>query len=206
MHKETLSENTRIVLDKIASASKLFYLAGDTALALQLGHRISVDLDFFSKNAFSVSLLVEKLNILGNLRIEDQSENTFNGSLDGVKISFFYYPYPLLFPTKEYDGIAIADERDIAAMKIQAISGRGSKKDFVDFFVLLKKYSIQELLDFFYRKYEKFNYNRLHMLKSLSYFYDADMNPEPEYIHKISWSEVKKSIKNVVDNYIKSQG
>ena len=77
--------------------------------------------------------MVEQLNALGNLKIEDQSENTFNGSLDGVKISFFYYPYPLLFPTKEYNGVFLADERDIGAMKVQAISGRGNKKDFVDF-------------------------------------------------------------------------
>ena len=205
MHEETLSENTRIVLEKIAPIATSFYIAGGTALALQFGHRISIDLDFFNKDTFSISLLVEQLNTLGNLKIEDQSENTFNGSLDGVKISFFYYPYPLLFPTKEYNGVFLADERDIGAMKVQAISGRGNKKDFVDLFVLLKKYSTQELFNFFYKKYEKFNYNQLHILKSLSYFYDADTNPEPAYIHPISWIEVKKFIKNIVDDYIKSQ-
>lgn len=202
MHKETLSENTRAVLEKIAPIAKPFYLAGGTALALLLGHRISVDLDFFSWDTFSISLLVEQLNTLGNLKIEDQSETTFNGSLDGVKISFFYYPYPLLYPKKEYNGVFLADERDIGAMKIQAISGRGSKKDFVDLFVLLKKYSLRELLDFFHKKYEKFNYNQLHTLKSLSYFYDADTNPEPVYIHPISWAEAKKAIRNVVDEYM----
>ncbi|PIZ85653.1 hypothetical protein CO033_01480 [Candidatus Nomurabacteria bacterium CG_4_9_14_0_2_um_filter_32_10] len=205
MYEETLSKNTRIVLEKIAPITTSFYLAGGTALALELGHRISVDLDFFNKDTFSISLLVEQLNTLGNLKIEDQSENTFNGSLDGVKISFFYYPYPLLFTTKEYNSVYLADERDIGAMKIQSISGRGSKKDFIDLFVLLKKYSIQELLNFFHKKYEKFNYNQLHILKSLSYFYDADTNPEPIYINPIDWKEVKKSIKNVIDEYIKSK-
>ena len=205
MYEETLSKNTRIVLEKIAPITTSFYLAGGTALALELGHRISVDLDFFNKDTFSISLLVEQLNTLGNLKIEDQSENTFNGSLDGVKISFFYYPYPLLFTTKEYNSVYLADERDIGAMKIQSISGRGSKKDFIDLFVLLKKYSIQELLNFFHKKYEKFNYNQLHILKSLSYFYDADTNPEPIYINPIDWKEVKESIKNVIDEYIKSK-
>lgn len=205
MHKETLSENTRIVLEKIASIATPFYLAGGTALALEMGHRISVDLDFFSQNVFSVSSLVLKLNTLGNLKIEDQNEDTFNGSLDGVKISFFYYPYPLIFPTKEYSGVFLADERDIGAMKIQAISGRGSKKDFVDLFVLLKKYSLSELFDFFHKKYEKFNYNQLHIVKSLSYFYDAEKNLEPIYVHPTSWNEVKKVIQNIVDEYIKSQ-
>lgn len=205
MHKETLSENTRIILEKIVPVATPFYLAGGTALALQFGHRISVDLDFFGENTFSVSSLVLQLNTLGNLKIEDQSDTTFNGSLDGVKISFFYYPYPLLFETKEYNGVMLADERDIGAMKVQAISDRGSKKDFVDLFILLKKYSLQELFDFFHKKYEKFNYNRLHILKSISYFYDADSNPEPVYINPISWVEVKKFIKNAVDEYIKSQ-
>lgn len=205
MHEETLSEKTRIVLEKITPVIAPFYLAGGTALALFFGHRISVDLDFFNEDAFSVPLLVEKLNNLGNLRIEDQSETTFNGFLDEVKISFFYYPYPLLFPTKEYNSVFLADERDIGAMKIQAISGRGSKKDFVDLFILLKKYSLPELFNFFHKKYEKFNYNQLHILKSLSYFYDADTNPEPIYIYPISWIEVKKFIKIVVDEYAKSQ-
>lgn len=205
MHEETLSENTRIVLEKVVPVVAPFYLAGGTALALELGHRISVDFDFFCKDTFSVPLLIEKLNIIGNLKIDDQSENTFNGILNGVKISFLYYPYPLLFETKEYKGVALADERDIAAMKIQAISGRGNKKDFVDLFVLLKKYSIQELLGFFHKKYEKFNYNQLHILKSLSYFYSADENPEPAYIHPIAWTEIKKVIKKVVDEYTKSQ-
>ena len=205
MRKETLSENTRIVLEKIAPIAAPFYLAGGTALALELGHRISVDLDFFSQNAFSVSSLILKLNALGDLRIEAQSEDSFNGSLDGVKISFFYYPYPLLFETKKYAGVFLADERDIGAMKVQAISDRGSKKDFVDLFVLLKIYPLKELLDFFHKKYEKFNYNQLHILKSLSYFYDADTNLEPVYIHPISWTEVKKFIRKVVDEYIKFQ-
>ena len=192
-------------MEKITPVATPFYLAGGTALALELGHRISVDLDFFSQNTFSVSSLIEKLNTLGNLKIEDKSEDTFNGSLDGVKISFFYYPYPLLFKTKEYAGVALADERDIGAMKIQAISDRGSKKDFVDLFVLLKIYPLKELLNFFRKKYKKFNYNQLHILKSLSYFYDADKNLEPVYIHPISWNEVKKVIRHTIDAYLKSK-
>lgn len=205
MHKETISENTGIVLEKIAPIATPFYLAGGTALALLFGHRISIDLDFFSENTFSISSLISQLNTLGKLKIENQSESTFNGLLDGVKISFFRYPYPLLFPTKKYDDVELADERDIGAMKIQAISGRGSKKDFVDLFILLKKYSLKELIDFFHKKYEKFDYNQLHILKSLGYFYDADTDPEPTYISPINWNEVKKSIKNTVDEYLKSQ-
>lgn len=205
MYKETLSENTRIVLEKVALLATPFYLAGGTALALELGHRISIDLDFFNKDTFSVPMLVEKLKTIGNLKIEDRSEDTFNGIIDGVKVSFFKYPYELLFETKEYNGVNLADERDIAAMKILAISDRGSKKDFVDLFILLKKYPLVDILAFFNEKYKDYNYNMLHILKSMMYFFDADLDPEPVYIHPISWIEVKKVIKNIVDEYTKSQ-
>ena len=204
MHEETLSENTRIVLGKIASIAQPFYLAGGTALALELGHRMSIDLDFFSAEEFSTQALVENLSALGNLKIDDQSAHTLNGVLDGVKISFFYYPYPLLFGTLEYNRVSLADERDIGAMKIQAISGRGSKKDFVDLFVLLKKYPLQDLLDFFYKKYQKFNYNLLHILKSLTYFHDAEADPEPVYIKAISWKDAKESISSAVSDHIRN--
>jgi len=205
MYEETLSKNTRIVLEKIALLAEPFYLAGGTALALELGHRISIDLDFFSQDIFSVSDLVIKLNAVGELRIDDQSDATLNGSLDGVKVSFFKYPYALLFDTKTYLGVKLADERDIGAMKILAISGRGSKKDFVDLFVLLKKYSFPELFDYFHKKYVNYNYNKLHILKSLAYFFDADGDPDPFYIEPISWTEVKKFINNTADEYMKAQ-
>jgi len=202
MHKETLSKNTGIVLGKIAHISTPFYLAGGTALALEFSHRISIDLDFFIQEAFSVDILIEQLNSIGELKIEDQSKTTFNGTLDGIKISFFEYQFPLLFPTKEFLGVNIADERDIGAMKIQAISGRGTKKDFVDLFILLKKYSLSELIQFFHDKYKNFNYNKLYILKSLSYFGDAEENPEPEMIIPVSWIEVKKTIKKKVKDYL----
>lgn len=90
-------------------------------------------------------------------------------------------------------------------MKILAISDRGSKKDFVDLFVLLKKYSFHDILKFFIEKYKDYNYNMLHVLKSLVYFFDADLDPEPVYINLINWAEIKKVIKNVVGEYTRSQ-
>src|SRR3990167_8536501 len=138
MHEETLSKDTGIVLEKLVDVARPFYLAGGTALALQFGHRISVDLDFFIPELFDVKKLINDLSKVGNLEIEDESDITFNGSLDGVKISFFKYNYPLLFETKDFKGVKLADERDIGAMKIEAISNRGSKKDFVDMYVLSK--------------------------------------------------------------------
>ena len=205
MHPETLSKETSAVLNLLKDSVSEFYLAGGTALALELGHRISIDLDFFSVNDFSTQKIADRLKEKGHLEISSQDEDTLNGLLNGVKISFFKYPYQLLSPTKEYGGVALADERDIAAMKILAISHRGSKKDFVDLFVLLKIYSLTDLLEFFNKKYKDYNYNTLHILKSLLYFTDADLDPEPMYINAIAWSEVKKTIKNVVEVCLKSQ-
>lgn len=205
MHEETLSKNTGIILGKIVQIASPFYLAGGTSLALQLGHRISVDLDFFTHDEFDVNLLINSLNSMGKLIIEDQSNITFNGSLDGVKISFFKYSYPLLFPTKDFNGVKLADERDIAAMKIQAISDRGSKKDFVDLYVLLKKYSIDNILEFFDQKYTKYNYNQIHILKSLNYFFNADENPDPEILIKDNWKNIKKHINKVIIDYLDSK-
>jgi len=203
MHEETLSKNTAIVLEKIAPLVNSFYLAGGTALALELGHRISIDLDFFTEDSFSTSVLVEKLKTIGKLKVEDQSDRTLNGSLDGVKISFFNYQYKLTFPTIEYKGVSLADERDIAAMKIVAVSGRGTKKDFVDLFVLLKIYSLEAILEFFNEKYKECNYNIVHISKSLTYFLDADKNPDPEMLVTYNWNEIKKYITRIIDQYMK---
>ena len=90
--------------------------------------------------------------------------------------------------------IGSADERDIAAMKIDAISSRGSKKDFFDIYFLLKKYSLQELIDFFEKKYSGIQYNKLHILKSLVFFEDAETEPVPVMLQDANWEEVKKGI------------
>lgn len=95
------------------------------------------------------------------------------------------------------------DERDIAAMKIDAISSRGSKKDFIDIFFLLKKYSLEEIIEFFEKKYSEINYNKLHILKSLVYFADADNEPMPIMIQSIGWVEVKKDIEKKVNTWLK---
>lgn len=205
MHPETLSAETNKVFHILKDCVSEFYLAGGTALALELGHRISIDLDFFTQQNFSVKEIADKLKIKGRLEITSQDKGTLNGELDGVKISFFEYQYKMLFPTKEYLGVQLADERDIAAMKILAISDRGNKKDFVDLFVLLKMYTLDEILKFFNEKYKDYNYNMLHILKSLTYFSDADEDSEPLYIHPILWTEVKRVIKNVVYEYTISQ-
>lgn len=195
MYPETLQPKTREVLEKVKSLAVIdrFYLAGGTSLALQLGHRESLDLDFFSEQKLMREIIKSELSKMGNYSIEAEDEETLDGILDGVKVSFFYHPYSQLYPFQEFDGIKIADERDIAAMKINAISNRGSKKDFIDIYFLAQKYTLPQLITFFEKKYSGINYNKLHILKSLTYFEEAN-DPMPKMLKPVEWEEVKKFI------------
>ena len=196
MHIRTIDPQTKRVLDKIASAgiSTQFYLAGGTALAIQLGHRKSIDLDFFSCDDFSIEKLKKELSPLGEFVVIDQDQGTLNASLDGVKVSFLRYDYIQLYPYIVFENINLADERDIAAMKIDAASSRGSKKDFIDLYFLLQKYSLAELIGFFEKKFTNIKYNKLHIFKSLVFFEDAEDEPMPIMLTDVSWQKVKEKI------------
>jgi len=205
MHPETINAATRAVLEKIAGTDFIhqFYLAGGTALALELGHRISVDLDFFTYEKFSTAHIRNTLAKLGKLTItSEDAGGTLNGIVDEVQVSFFIYPYQNVYPTISYAGVQLADERDIAAMKLEAIASRGSKKDFVDLYVLMEKYSLVELIALFEKRYSNVEYNKLHLLKSLSYFADAEESGDPVMLKKISWAEVKEKISASAKDYI----
>lgn len=196
MFGQSIEPKTKRVLEKIAKTwiAKDFYLAGGTALAVWLGHRESVDLDWFCREGFSDRKIKEELAKIGEFKLSGEDKGTIHGELDGVKVTFLHYGYKQLFPAAVFEGINLADERDIAAMKIDAVSSRGSKKDFVDLYFLLEKYSLDELLGFFEKKFSGVEYNRLHILKSLVYFENADNDPMPTMLKKIDWDEIKKTI------------
>lgn len=207
MHPEAVSAKTKRVLEKIRQSGlgRDFYLAGGTALAIQLGHRESIDLDWFSGADFPNSKIKGELASIGQFNLESEEEGTIHGLLDGVRISFLCYNYKLLSPFVNFEGVNLADERDISAMKLDAISARGSKKDFVDFYFLLEKYTLEELLGFFEKKFSSMEFNRLHLLKSLAYFDDADVEPELIMLKKDDWKEVKSQIKKKVNDYLEKQ-
>lgn len=196
MYRETLAPETRCVLEKISKQSfiKDFYLVGGTALALHFGHRESIDLDFFSAQDFSLEKLKKEVSALGQYRLTNEEDGTLDGMLDDVKLTFIRYGYPLLFPLVDFDGVKLADERDIACMKIDAVSARGSRKDFIDLYFLLEKYTLSELLSFFEQKYSHIEYNKLHLLKSLAYFDDAEADVMPKMLKDVSWDTVKEKI------------
>lgn len=197
MYRETLAPETHSVLEKISKQSFIqdFYLVGGTALALHFGHRESIDLDFFSASDFSLEKLKKELSVIGQYSLTNEEDGTLDGMLDDVKLTFIRYEYPMLFPLINWDGVKLADERDIACMKIDAISSRGSKKDFIDLYFLLEKYSLSELFSFFEKKYSHIKYNKSHLLKSLVYFEDAEEDVSPKMLKDVSWDTVKSKIR-----------
>lgn len=205
MYQEVINAKTKRILETIDRIKEIenFYLAGGTALALQLGHRKSIDLDWFSQKEFDVGILKKDLSSFGALKIDSEDKQTLNCQLDDIKISFFVYSYKILFPLIDFNKIKLADERDIACMKIDTISSRSAKKDFIDLYFLLEKYRLEELLGLFDKKYAGIEYNRFHLLKSLTYFDDAESEPMPEMLKEISWEEIKDKVREKVKTLIK---
>lgn len=206
MYPQTLYPKTKQVLNdlKVQSLLKDFYLAGGTALALQIGHRRSIDLDFFTNNFPEREILMQKLKMF-KPKITQEVPGTLDILINNVKVSFLEYKYPLLEPLLEFESVNIADLVDIACMKLTAISSRGSKKDFVDLYFLLNKYPLDQLLTKFERKYKGVKYQKIHILKSLTFFNDADNEPEPDYMQRVDWVEVKSSLENEIKRYLTTQ-
>ncbi len=169
-----------------------FYLAGGTGLALHFGHRRSADLDLFREAEFDSADLRDRLRGQNGLERVALSTGTAHLTLHGVKVSFLHYPYPLLFPLRLCESIEVADPRDIACMKIEAIASRGSRRDFVDLFVVAQEQGLRELLEYFAKKYAAVSYSRTHILKALTYFRDADEEPSPDMLVPLDWSTVTR--------------
>lgn len=191
-HVEIVPPNALDVLDRLARASVLdeFYLAGGTGLVLASGHRRSRDFDFFSGNLFDENLLLQKIG--SPLSVASKASHTLHLDIDGTKITFLGYAYPLLFPANEFNGVKVADMRDIACMKIDAISSRGAKRDFVDLYTVAQKFGLDDILGLFDRKYAGTHYNRVHIFKSLAYFDDAESEPMPDMTNQVTWEMVKE--------------
>jgi hypothetical protein len=193
-HREVITEAVERVLAELERSSVLspFYLAGGTGLALQLGHRRSQDLDFFSADLFEEDALVQRVQKVGGFSLTAKAPHTLHAVIEGVKVSFLGYAYPVLFPLKKFLGTRLADPRDIACMKISAIASRGTKRDFVDLFMLARELHLVPLLDLFHRKFTEAPYNTVHVLKSLTFFEDAEKDPDPDMLVAVPWQEVKQ--------------
>lgn len=195
MHEHILDTRTKKNLGLLSRQDFIehFYLAGGTACALHLGHRTSDDLDFFSAQDLTYYPIQNSLRNKGHFIVDYSDSQTLVGRFNETKVSFFTYFYPLIGESIDLLNITISSLMDIGCMKVDAISSRGSKRDFVDLYFILKKFnwSLKEFFKCFEKKYGRGNYNVVHILKSLVYFDDADMDPELDMKVPFSWEEAK---------------
>ena len=195
---DILPKPTRKALDYLKDAAWLshggWYLAGGTALALQAGHRQSVDLDFFTPEK-----TFPPAEVVGNLpdgvwQADIVKEGTIYGKIHNAKVSFIAYPFFLpAKPKLSYGFVEMLDKDDIAVMKIIAISQRGRKRDFVDLYWYVKNIApLHSVLGKLKKQYPNIAHNFHHIIKSLTYFDDADKDPMPPLLFEVSWDGVKK--------------
>lgn len=201
MFEKVLSKKAKESLALLGESKILeeAYLAGGTALCLQFSHRFSYDFDFFTRKEFDAKILVQRIKkLLPDFKLERIDWGTILGYIGKTRFSLFFYNYPLLLKPHEFLKIRIADVKDIAPMKVAAISDRGTKRDFIDlyFIVRIKKIlTLGETLKFYDKKFKLLKQNKFHILKSLSYFEDAEKDEIPKMIEKVKWSEVKNFFK-----------
>ena len=178
-----------------------FYLVGGTALALHYGHRISVDLDFFTEKEFDTRILIDSFNEKYELEILSQAKNSLTLNIRSVKTDFIRHNYPLLNPVQKIEGIKLLSVEDIAAMKLNSTMNPGSKKDFYDIDELLNHFTLSELVSFHNTKYD-FS-SPMILLKNLVYFADEEHEPDPVSVKSNNWSLVKQKIDDAVSLYSK---
>jgi len=203
LHYETIDSKTLGLLKDLQNipAFSELRLAGGTSLALQIGHRKSIDIDLFGNIRADEFEISEALNKLGKVTILRKSANINIFVIENIKLDLVNYQYPWIEKSIFEDNIALAGQKDIAAMKLAAITGRGTKKDFVDLFFLLKQFSLSEMLGFYNQKYV--DGSEFLVLKSLAYFDDADEDEDPIMLKPFDWNEIKKTIENHLKEYLK---
>lgn len=194
MHEAILLPETKKLLKALhpENLPEKSYLAGGTAVALYLGHRRSADLDFFTSVEFVELQWQRALELKLGFKLLKRDRQTLIGNIDKVKISLFGYYYPLIASTELYGAIPVASLPDLAAMKLEAIIGRGTRRDFIDIYFLAQKFTLENLFGFYQEKYGNLAERELMLKKSLVYFEDADKEEMPNMLVPASWPEIKK--------------
>lgn len=195
----TIEPRTLELLRNLMEAKSLSgtRLVGGTGLALQYGHRMSVDLDLFGHVEEEDEDIRSVLRQAGRLTVLKTSKNIKIYAVDRIKVDIVNYSYPWIDGCIDEDGIRLASPKDIAAMKVNAIEGRGTKKDFIDMYSLLQRYTLKDILDFYQQKYPENSIFRA--LMSLSYFEDADAQLMPKMFIQTTWEEMKAEIRKQVE-------
>lgn len=195
---ETIDLSTLALLRRLQALPFLadVRLVGGTALALQLGHRKSVDLDLFGSWQPPNSLQEEVSACGKTVRTGGQGRMQFY-RIDAVKVDFVTYHHPWLDEPVVEEGVRLAGLRDIAAMKLFTIANRGSRKDFIDIFFLLQRFRLTEMFDWFRKKFP--DSELLPVLRSLTYFEDAEKDFSPVMLAPFDWDAAKRDIRAAVE-------
>jgi len=202
-HLEGLEKNQIRILQQTGSTLRKsgYYLAGGTALAIYFGHRLSVDLDWFTSNEMGDALVwAQKLRNAGfDFTTHQTAPGTLHGSISNVRVTFLEFNYPLLKPPvlwKDMD-CSLASLEDLACMKLSAIAQRGARKDFCDLYILgTEQFELKEMLNLYRRKFNIPDVS--HVLYGLVYFDDAENERMPKMLRDVKWTEIKKTIQSWV--------
>ena len=197
-HWEAITPACCAALDVLRKQSfiRKFYLAGGTALALQLGHRISKDLDWFSSSAQLKKAERDKirraLGRTGAFVVTGEQDTLLFTRLLDAEVSFIYQHHPLVEPTVDLEGVALASPVDIGLMKLAAIKDRGTRRDFVDLYCLRQVVTLEQLIDRAQIKYMDRPDFLLILARALAYFEDAEQQPMPDMLKRVRWADVKR--------------
>ena len=207
MHWEILDKKRQKLLKDLTETISLenYYMFGGTALSLQMGLRQSFDFDFCVTEMFNNEILLKELKSIGEIEIKQNQQGTCDVILNGIQVSFFYFPNKLLKPfvmTESIPKLKIASILDIATMKLVALGGRGAKKDFFDLYNILQieNFSTEEMVHALIQKYGK-NINYVNVIMGLSYFEDAETEILPKTFVEYDWEKIKKFFLNYQKNF-----
>ena len=177
-------------------------------MALRLGHRVSLDLDLFSATnklgAEERRTLLGALKASGPLRIKGAKNGTCHLGLGGTPVSLFHYAYPMLARPQSWRGLAVASLEDIAAMKLGAVLGRGSKKDFIDLYELCQRPGLDRVMKTARRKFPLHTDFPLQAARALLYFEDAEKEPMPRMLGATTWEDMKSYFEGAIPKYVKT--
>lgn len=196
LHKETIDTSTLELLKRLMTDKRLedFVLVGGTALSLQIGHRISVDLDLFVNHDFEAEEMREYLERTYHLETDYMALATVKGEINGIQLDCIAHSYPWIRPFVEEEGIRLASIEDICAMKLNAIAGNGSRiKDFVDVSYLSSRFSLRQMLSFYEEKYHA---NPLMPLKGIVFFDDINKTAPVKMTDgkPLDWKKIEKRL------------
>lgn len=199
LRKETVSESTLALLNRLMQDDLLkdFFLVGGTALALQMGHRISIDIDLFSKNSFDKDILLPELEKAYGFKLDYENTNTLKGSIEGIKVDLITHNYPLVKPLIQRGDIRMASAEDIAAMKLNVIAGTGTRlKDFIDIAYLSSTLTLTDMINAYEEKYS--SRNPTMVVKALDYHQDINFNEPIEMLSdKYLWKNIEARLKQM---------